>query len=201
MPEQFEKPLTDAAASPTEPTWRPSMTEQHFEITIEGELNDDLLDALVEAGCDDATFSTKGHLTFASFDRDAPILLAAIISAIRDIESVDTLRVIQVDPDELVWASEIAERTNRSRQSIDQLVKGHRGPGNFPAPASHSTRNPLWHWPEVDAWFATYEGRAADTERAVIVSAINGALKARHRLTQTNEPAALRKALKALLAS
>jgi hypothetical protein len=46
------------------------------------------------------------------------------------IETIGTLCVIQVDPDELVWASEIAERTNRSRQSIDQLVKGHRGPGN-----------------------------------------------------------------------
>jgi hypothetical protein len=75
------------------------------------------------------------------------------------------------------------------------------GPRSFATPASHSTRNPLWRWPEVDAWFATYEGRAADTERAVIVSAINGALQARHRLTETNEPAALRKALKALLAS
>jgi predicted DNA-binding transcriptional regulator AlpA len=175
------------------------MTEHHFELTIKGVLTDELLDTLVDVGCDDATFSAKDDLTFASFDRDAPTLLGAIISAIRDIESVNTFRVMQVDPDELVWASEIAERTNRSRQSIDQLVKGQRGPGTFPSPASHSTRNPLWRWPEVEAWFETYEGRPANPERAAIVSAINNTLQARHRLTESSKPAALRKALQTLL--
>ena len=176
------------------------MSEHHFEMTVQGDLTDDRLEALVNAGCDDATFSTKGSLTFASFDRDAPTLLAAIISAVRDVESIDAFRVIRVDPDELVWASEIAERTGRSRQSVEQLVKGRRGPGNFPAPASHSTRNPLWRWPEVETWFAAYDGRPADTERAVIVSALNGALQARHRLTEAIEPLTLRQALQSLLA-
>ena len=37
------------------------------------------------------------------------------------------------------------------------LIKGLRGPGDFPAPASHATRNPLWRWSEVAAWFARYE--------------------------------------------
>src|SRR5437762_2493686 len=78
------------------------------------------------------------------------------------VESVDGLEVVHVDPDELVWASEIAQRTGRSRQSVDQLIKGQRGPGNFPAPARHATRNPLWRWSEVEAWFAAYQGREAD---------------------------------------
>jgi len=78
-----------------------------------------------------------------------------------------------MDPDELVWASEIASRTGRSRQSIDMLIRGRRGPGDFPAPASHATRNPLWRWSEVDAWFAAYEGRAAETERSAVIGAIN----------------------------
>ena len=82
----------------------------------------------------------KGDLTFAAFDREAPSLLDAVLTAISDVESVDCLEVLHVDPDELVWASEIAERTGRTRQSIDQLIKGQRGPGGFPAPATGATR-------------------------------------------------------------
>lgn len=104
------------------------MPEQDFGLTVRGELTDDRLEALFEAGCDDATFSAKDGLTFAAFAREAPSLLDAILSAVQAVESVEGLEVLQVDPDELVWASEIAARTGRSRQSVDQLVKGQRGP-------------------------------------------------------------------------
>ncbi|MGH8990853.1 MAG: helix-turn-helix transcriptional regulator [Acidimicrobiia bacterium] len=177
------------------------MPEHHFELTISGELTDARLDALVDAGCDDATFSGKGSQTFADFTREATTMLAAIISAIQAIETVDGLEVLHVDPDELVWASEIAERTGRTRQSVDQLIKGQRGPGGFPAPATHATRNPLWRWPEVETWFAAYEGREPDTERSTVLGAINGALQARHSLRGAHEAAPLRQALEQLLAS
>lgn len=177
------------------------MPEHPFELTIQGGLTDAQLDALFEAGCDDATFSSKGDLTFAAFDREAPSLLDAVLSAIADVESVAPLEVLRVDPDELVWASEIAERTGRTRQSVDQLVKGKRGPGGFPAPATHATRNPLWRWSEVEAWFAAYEGREADTERSLVLGAINGALQARHGYRGAGKPAHLRQALQRLLAS
>ena len=177
------------------------MPEYHFELTIRGEFTDARLDALVDAGCDDATFSSKGDLTFADFTREAPTMLAAIISAIGAVETVDDLEVLHVDPDELVWASEIAERTGRTRQSVDQLVKGQRGPGGFPIPATHATRNPLWRWSEVETWFAAYEGRQPDTEHTAILGAINGALQARHSLRSAHEAAPLRQALEQLLAS
>lgn len=177
------------------------MPEHNFELTIRGEFTDGRLDALVEKGCDDATFSSKGDLTFATFDREAPTMLDALVSAIAAVESVDGLEVLHVDPDELVWASEIAERSGRSRQSIDQLVKGQRGPGGFPAPASHATRNPLWRWSEVEGWLAAYEGREPDTERSSVLGAINGALAARHGLRGAHEAKPLRRALEQLLAS
>ena len=81
------------------------MAEQHFELTIMGSLDDAILDALFTAGCHDATISSKGDLIFAEFDREAPTMLAAVISAIDQVESVDRLEVLHVDPDELVWAS------------------------------------------------------------------------------------------------
>ncbi len=177
------------------------MPEQHFELTVRGELTDAHLDTLVEAGCDDATFSSKGGLVFAAFDREAETMLDAVVSAIEDVESVEGLEVLHVDPDELVWASEIAERTGRTRQSVDQLIKGQRGPGGFPDPATHATRNPLWRWSEVEAWFAAYEGRQADTERSLVIGAINGTLQARHSLRAAPHAQPLRQALQQLLAS
>ncbi len=178
-----------------------TMAEHHFELTISGELTDARLDALVEAGCDDATFSSKGNLTFADFTREAPTMLAAVISAIQAVETVESLEVLHVDPDELVWASEIAQRIGRTRQSVDQLIKGQRGPGGFPPPATHATRNPLWRWSDVETWFATYERRQPDTERGTVLGAINGALQARHSLRGAQEAAPLRQALEQLLAS
>lgn len=121
------------------------------------------------------------------------------MSAIEALETAG-LRVLRVDPDELVWASEIASRTGRSRQSIDQLIKGQRGPGTFPAPVSHTTRNPLWRWSDVEAWFADYEGHQPDTERSNIIRAINGALETRESL-RVSKDKTLRRAVQQLLAS
>jgi len=180
---------------------RKAMTEHHFTLTIAGPLDDARLDALFDAGCDDATLSTKGNFTFCEFDREAPSLLDAVISAIDDVESVDSAEVIHVDPDELVWASEIAQRTGRSRQSIDMLIRGQRGPGGFPDPVSHAARNPLWRWSEVEAWFATYQDRPTDFERSAVLGAINGALQVRHSLRSSAQTAPLRQAISQLLAS
>ena len=177
------------------------MAEQNFELTIRGEFTDAVLDALFEAGCDDALFSTKGELVFAAFDREAPSMFDAVLSAIANVESVPDLEVLHVDPDEMIWASEIATRTGRTRQSVDQLIKGQRGPGGFPLPASHATRNPLWRWSEVEDWFAIYEGREPDSERSLVLGAVNGALQARHSLRAISKPVPLQRALSKLLAS
>jgi len=177
------------------------MAEQHFDLTIKGTLDDVILDSLFTAGCDDATVSNKGDLIFADFDREAPTMLAAVISAIDQVESVNGLEVLHVDPDELVWAAEIAQRVGRTRQSVDQLIKGQRGPGGFPSPVAHATRNPLWRWSEVDPWFAAYEGREPATERLLVLAAINGALQARHGLRGSRDAIPLREALEHLLAS
>ncbi|MGH9103381.1 MAG: helix-turn-helix transcriptional regulator [Acidimicrobiales bacterium] len=116
------------------------------------------------------------------FDIEADTFADAILQAIDQIEQVPGLTVVRVEPDQLVWASEIADRIGRTRQSIDQLVKGQRGPGGFPAPVSGNVRNPIWRWADVEAWFAAYEHREIDTERPAVIGAINGALEARRNL-------------------
>jgi hypothetical protein len=95
------------------------MSTFRFSLVVEGTdlLAPERLDALFEAGCDDATLSVPEAL------------------------------VIRVEPDELVTAAEIAQALGRSRESVRLLIFGKRGPGGFPAPASHlRSRGRLWRW-------------------------------------------------------
>ena len=52
-----------------------------------------LIDALFEAGCDDATVGRTGGVQYIDFDREAESLGEAINSAVRDVEQVEGVRV------------------------------------------------------------------------------------------------------------
>ncbi len=178
------------------------MSDFEFELVATGVLDDAAIDALFETGCDDATFGARDGVVTALFSREATDLTAAVMSAIAAVEGVlGRGAVMRVEPDELVWAAEIASRLGRTRQSVRMLIDGQRGPGGFPTPAASVTRNPLWRWSEVADWFERYEGRpVTDPERSAVIGAINGALEARRNL-RARPDRGLTKAVKALLAS
>jgi predicted DNA-binding transcriptional regulator AlpA len=153
------------------------MPEHNFTLLITGDVEGHF-DELYEAGCDDATFGSVDGVQYADFARQAGTLSEAIASAIGDIESVDGLRVVRVEPEDLVTAAEIAKRLGRSRESIRLLATGERGAG-FPTPVSHiRSRNRLWRWAEV----ATWAGKATPEELAAarVIAAANGALELRN---------------------
>ena len=60
-------------------------------------MEDDVLDALFEAGCDDALVGTNPDGDYVDFVRAAPTLEAAIASARTAIESVPGLQVLRVE--------------------------------------------------------------------------------------------------------
>lgn len=161
--------------------------ESHqFTLIIEGAnlLDPDVLDALFEAGCDDASFGERDGLQYASFDRPSATLEEAMESAINAVEgSVPEARVVRVEPDELVSATIIAERTNRSRESIRLLVEGKRGPGKFPSPVAWvDAKTRLWRWSEVARWFTEILGeKISGAEDADFIAALNAALEMRAR--------------------
>lgn len=69
-------------------------------------------------------------------------------------------RAERVDED-LVTATEIAERSGLSREMVRLLASGRRGPGGFPQhrmSVGGGTRGPLraWAWAEVAAWLAEH---------------------------------------------
>jgi hypothetical protein len=83
-----------------------TMTHSYeFTLVIDGDLADeDVVDALCEAGCDDATFGIEGGLGYGDFNREAPSFANAVTDAIWQVESVGDLRVRRLEPDARVCA-------------------------------------------------------------------------------------------------
>ncbi|MEX1009336.1 MAG: hypothetical protein WD271_16065 [Acidimicrobiia bacterium] len=159
----------------------------NFTLVLDGDVlsDNDLLNALYDAGCDDASFGEIDGVFYAEFDREADAFAQAIFTAIREIESTGVRVVSVADPDELVTAADIAELIGQSRESVRLYIAGRRGPGTFPAPISHLwSRGRLWRWPAVADWLRTAgfeidepEGRAEDSE--AVAAIVNGQLAMR----------------------
>jgi hypothetical protein len=74
--------------------------EHEFTLVLDGisELTPEIFDALYEAGCDDATMSSRDGVVSLDFGRIAPTTKDAIISAIRDVQKANVgARVVQVE--------------------------------------------------------------------------------------------------------
>ena len=79
------------------------MGEHEFSLVTSGNLEEEgILDALFEAGCDDATFGQVDGVGYADFVREAATFGEAVRSAIGQVESVPGLRVVRIEPDDLV---------------------------------------------------------------------------------------------------
>jgi hypothetical protein len=91
--------------------------------------------------------------TLMEFSLPGTNALSALRKARKDVEkSIPGSRVISLAED-LVGIPDIASRTDRSEESIRQLVIGIRGPGNFPIARGvlrGGTR--IWRWSDVAPW-------------------------------------------------
>ena len=104
------------------------------------------LDALFEAGCDDAVVGTgtPGMISL-EFNRNADSAMNAVDSAIRDVmKAIPGASLIEVKPD-LVGLTDVAEILDCSRQNIRKYVVGYP---NFPRPAV-TGKFQLWHLWEI----------------------------------------------------
>lgn len=112
---------------------------------------DEFVDALYEAGCDDATVGIGQHGRVAlNFTREAASAVEAVSSAIADVKrAIPKAKLIEATPD-LVGLTDIAEIMGCSRQNIRKLVVGHRS--LFPSPI-HEGSATIWHLSKVLQWF------------------------------------------------
>lgn len=166
-----------------------SNRKHDFELVLyversEEQFLDGIADQLIEAGCDDATFSVRYGVPHAEFHSKAESFPRAVIAAIADVESVPGVRVERVEFDELLTATAIAERIGRTRQSVQQLISGKRGPGGFPPPAEWVVGTKVWEWLKVAGWVRETLGieQLRASEDADFVAALNGVLQVRAHL-------------------
>lgn len=163
--------------------------QREFDFTLvlrtPSELTDDQFNALVEAGCDDATVSIRYGAVQLDFARSAKSLKEAVLTAIRDIRDATIgAEVAYVAECTLVTQSEIARRIDKSRQFVHQLTTGVRGPGRFPPPTCHINDVAFWSWCAVSLWlFENAMIRTEVLQDAELIAALNASLE----LVQQNE--------------
>jgi predicted DNA-binding transcriptional regulator AlpA len=134
------------------------MPVQTFTLVLDQVPTDDQIDALVEAGCDDASFGIEQGLAVAEFDREAAVLADAIASAVLAIESVG-LRAVRVMDQDLLSLADIADRIGQSRESIRRYATGERGPDGFPPPVNPGGGGVVFYrWSEVAPWLRDHLG-------------------------------------------
>lgn len=197
----------------------------HFTLILnapaEFEEFEELEDLLFEAGCNDALLGVSEGSVYLDFDRESEDDLSkTILQAIQEVEKVAGVRVVRVEPDDLVTLSGIAERTSRSRESVRLLVVGQRGAGTFPRPVHGFRATPkLWRWVEVAEWMAVHlettlksqeprsrrrktgpklkklrqdlEKARLELNRARIIAAFNGGLAVRENFSDSASAAGL----------
>jgi hypothetical protein len=131
-------------------------SEHEFVLVLDGVsgLDQKVMDALFDAGCDDATPSMRFGRVYLTFARRAKSMKEAMLSAIREVKRANIgATILGVDDCNLVSQSDIARRINRTRQMVGQYVAGTRGPGDFPGPVCDLVEgHPLWRWCEVSYW-------------------------------------------------
>jgi len=164
------------------------MNSYRFTLMIEGPDLQEAAhsEALFRRGCGDAAIGRRAEAQYLDFDRVSRTFPEAVFGAIAAVEAaVPGARVVHLEPDDLVTMAEIADRTSRTRESVRLLIAGERGPGGFPAPATHSlSRLRLWRWSAVAVWFAEVLGRPVpgdDGAEARFVAALNAGLDLRYR--------------------
>lgn len=114
----------------------------------------EFVDALYEAGCDDAVVGVGNpRLIALEFSRDAATASEAVQSAIRGaLEAIPEARLIEVKPD-FVSLSDIAELAGCSRQNMRKYATGQIRGVKQPFPAPVYTGSPsLWHLHDVVRW-------------------------------------------------
>ena len=99
---------------------------------------------------------TAGRLLVTVY-REGSCGHAVAKSIVLELEPALDVTVDSVDQD-LVDIPEIARRTSRTRQNIQQLVTGIRGSDDFPTPLGAPGGKRIWDWATINEWFRTHQG-------------------------------------------
>jgi len=116
------------------------------------------MDALFEAGCDDATVGVgkRGSIGL-DFSRDGKDAEDAVRSAITAVQkAIPDAKLLEIQPD-LVNLADVADLIGCTRQNIRKYATGEirAVAAGFPNPI-HSGATNLWHLYEIVSWMVKY---------------------------------------------
>ena len=132
------------------------MATYEFTLRLEHEVDETQADALYGVIHDGSIMTGPGG-TEIEFTREAEGWAEAIVSAVRDVESVAGLRVSGAGQEDLVSLLDIAHRARRTREAVRLWAAGKRGPGGFPTPAWQSPSGErFWSWSDVAWWIGEH---------------------------------------------
>jgi hypothetical protein len=132
------------------------MATYEFTLRLDQEVDEAQADSLYGV-LHDGSITTGPGGTEIEFTREADGWVEAIVSAVRDVESVTGLRVSGAGQEDLVSLLDIAHRARRSREAVRLWAAGKRGPGGFPAPEWQSPSGErFWSWPDVAWWISEH---------------------------------------------
>lgn len=112
------------------------------------------LDALFEAGCDDATVGVGRRGSIAlDFSREARSAEKAIRTAVASVQrAIPGAQLLEIKPD-LVNLTDVAELVGVSRQNIRKYAAGEMRTVDVPFPVPCFSGTPsLWHLYEIAVW-------------------------------------------------
>ena len=173
------------------------MTLQQFALLVDHKPTDDQLRGLFERLRDITVEHDPRHRTaVVTFDRYAPSLVDAILSAVRDVESVGLTALRVRDDDDLVTLADIAERVGRSREAVRLWSLGRTGPGGFPAPVDGGLSTAFYRWSQVAPWIRDRMGMPVNDPEPTL-AAVNLALQLRAMAPRVSRMDAVRALLAA----
>lgn len=144
---------------------------------------DEIIEALGEAGCDDAIIGTghPGRLAL-DFSREAGTAKNAIGSALDNVQSIVAGAILIEAAPDYAGLTEIAEIIGISRQALRKQVLAHK---DFPRPV-HCGNPTLWHLAPVLEWLQ--KTGKYDLEPALLdIARFNMQLNAQQQLHQAQE--------------
>ncbi len=168
---------------------------RQFILVVPGEPTDEQIELLLN-GNDDTCIETDppSGEAWISFDREAPSLVDAIVTGVRDLRcaGLEPLRVRE--DDDVVTLGVVAQRVARSETAVRGWADGVTGPGGFPAPIVEHARRPCYRWSEVAQWLKVHFGHTT-LDVAATFRAVNLALELRAMTPDVDRMAAIRRLL------
>ena len=143
--------------------------------------------------CEDASVECwpEANEIRVAFDREAPTLVDAIVSGVRDLDHAGIPAERVREDDDVVTLGVVAQRIGRSEEAVRRWAAGQTGPGGFPAPVVEHPRRPCYLWSEVAPWLRLHYGYE-EPDDAVALRAVNLVLELRAMAPYVERLSALR---------